>query len=404
MVIGVNQFPGLQQNIPQRFALGQQQARTLEQQRLANVATQTQQAEAQRLQGLTATALGGQQQRTTPPAQLTADQAATQAFIQNPEAGKQIFERLGVVGQERKDNLTRIALQASGFQGQARNDFLNTEAGKLEDRGVDASNLRDLATLPQQQQEPFLKSIGIAGLPPEKQRDILAGRLKLKTPAGVTNIVPAAGGGFIGIQPTPTGVVESVFIPPPAGKKTQKQVDEERKTQEDRVKDDVKASDTQFDRAKKLRGEITKASTEFKKIESAFGRIEASSAAPSAAGDLALIFNFMKMLDPGSVVREGEFATAQNAAGVPDRVVNTYNRLLSGERLAPKQRDDFVGQAKRIFDRSITDNNKAVEKIIDIGEQFDVPREQLVSRIEEGIPDKGATELTDDEIRQSLGL
>jgi hypothetical protein len=53
----------------------------------------------------------------------------------------------------------------------------------------------------------------------------------------------------------------------------------------------------------------------------------------------------MKMLDPGSVVREGEFATAQNAAGVPDRVMNLYNRILSGERLNKDQREAFKGQA-----------------------------------------------------------
>jgi len=34
----------------------------------------------------------------------------------------------------------------------------------------------------------------------------------------------------------------------------------------------------------------------------------------------------MKILDPGSVVREGEFATAQNSAGIPERIRAKYNR------------------------------------------------------------------------------
>lgn len=71
---------------------------------------------------------------------------------------------------------------------------------------------------------------------------------------------------------------------------------------------------------------------------------------PSAAGDLSLIFNYMKLLDPGSVVREGEFATAQNAAGIPGRVMNAYNNLLRGERLNPGQRADFVGRAEQLYD------------------------------------------------------
>lgn len=69
----------------------------------------------------------------------------------------------------------------------------------------------------------------------------------------------------------------------------------------------------------------------------------------SAAGDIAGIFAFMKMLDPGSVVREGEFANAQNAGGVPDIVRNAYNRALSGQRLNPKQRADFLSQAESIY-------------------------------------------------------
>jgi hypothetical protein len=68
----------------------------------------------------------------------------------------------------------------------------------------------------------------------------------------------------------------------------------------------------------------------------------------SAAGDISFIYQYMKMLDPGSVVREGEFATAQNAAGVPDRILNVYNRALRGERLNPKQRQDFLGTAAEL--------------------------------------------------------
>jgi len=81
----------------------------------------------------------------------------------------------------------------------------------------------------------------------------------------------------------------------------------------------------------------------------AFGRILASAQDPSAAGDLALIFNYMKVLDPGSTVREGEFATAQNSAGIPARLRGTYNRIFEGKRLAPEQRVDFVDRAKRLF-------------------------------------------------------
>lgn len=87
----------------------------------------------------------------------------------------------------------------------------------------------------------------------------------------------------------------------------------------------------------------------FSEQTSAYGRIIASAEDPSPAGDLALIFNYMKVLDPGSVVREGEFATAQNAGGVDQRVRSLYNNIISGERLTPEQRSDFADRATRLY-------------------------------------------------------
>ena len=151
-----------------------------------------------------------------------------------------------------------------------------------------------------------------------------------------------------------------------------------RKQRDADLKASLKADQTNFDRSSKLRGELSKASDEFNKINSAFGRIEASIVDPSPAGDLALIFNFMKMLDPGSTVREGEFATAEQATGVPTRITNQYNKLITGEKLAPKQRDDFVNQAKNLFKRSKSDNKKDIERIVSIGKQFGVSRENIL--------------------------
>lgn len=69
----------------------------------------------------------------------------------------------------------------------------------------------------------------------------------------------------------------------------------------------------------------------------------------SPSDDVALIFSFMRALDPGSTVREGEFATAQNTAGVAERVRATYNQLLQGTRLTPAQRNEFMRTAERMY-------------------------------------------------------
>lgn len=139
----------------------------------------------------------------------------------------------------------------------------------------------------------------------------------------------------------------------------------------------VKAQKTRFDQAAKIRAEILKESVEFNKTIDAFDRIKSSTLDPSPAGDIALIFNFMKMLDPGSVVREGEFATAQNAAGVPDRIRNVANKILEGERLNPKQRKDFTNQAENIFKTAKRRNDKTVDSFIEIAKRNKIPRADI---------------------------
>lgn len=89
---------------------------------------------------------------------------------------------------------------------------------------------------------------------------------------------------------------------------------------------------------------------EFRDVQTSYNQIRGLLAGPaSAAADIAGIFSYMKMLDPGSVVREGEFANAQNAAGIPDRIRNIYNNALNGQRLNARQRQDFLAQAENIY-------------------------------------------------------
>lgn len=74
------------------------------------------------------------------------------------------------------------------------------------------------------------------------------------------------------------------------------------------------------------------------------------SSSPSPAGDMSLVFSFMKLQDPGSTVREGEYANAQNAAGIPDKLRNMYNKMVNGEILQPGQRADFVNRSEQLYD------------------------------------------------------
>lgn len=109
-------------------------------------------------------------------------------------------------------------------------------------------------------------------------------------------------------------------------------------------------------------GLVSKAATELRReyisnptvkdtaaTEIAFEKMKNSARSGTAAGDMSLIFSYMKMLDPGSTVREGEYASARNAGGVDDKIINAYNQARSGELLNTDQRKDFLNQAQNIY-------------------------------------------------------
>ena len=145
---------------------------------------------------------------------------------------------------------------------------------------------------------------------------------------------------------------------------------EEIRMKQDKVKADAKTEKTKvadhFDKLgkekKDLESKMSKdfvaGSKVFIDTRDAYSRIKVSAQDPSAAGDLSMIFNYMKMLDPGSTVREGEFATAQNAAGVPERVKAFYANILRGERMTPPQRSDFLTRSEKIYGTILANHDK----------------------------------------------
>lgn len=160
-------------------------------------------------------------------------------------------------------------------------------------------------------------------------------------------------------------------------------------TQERRLTQEVFKNTTQL-RKERSNDPITKNT---KAIQQSFGKIEKAAKSDTAAGDLNLIFNFMKMLDPGSVVREGEFANAQNTAGVPDRVRNAYNNALRGTRLNTDQRGEFVAQAEDVLknqlelQQGVDDNFRkiAIENNLD-PEQLGIKPEDSIKSFSERKP------------------
>jgi hypothetical protein len=141
-----------------------------------------------------------------------------------------------------------------------------------------------------------------------------------------------------------------------------------------RITDPVKLADMEG----KLRKEVLDRSKEFEKVDDAFGRVKASVQDPSPAGDLALIFNYMKMLDPGSTVREGEFANAQNAGSADTRIVALYNSVVEGTRLEKDQREDFLDRSEKLYGVANAKNQGLLNRYKTLAEGYGLNPESVI--------------------------
>lgn len=131
-----------------------------------------------------------------------------------------------------------------------------------------------------------------------------------------------------------------------------------------------------FKQEGKLRGEFTKLAGEFLDVQAAFGRINA--AQNTSQGDISLLISFMKMLDPGSVVRESEFATAETAASVPERLKGAYMQIISGERLTQSQRNGLKAQSKALFDAELSSQTQLITEYQGLAEDYGLDSSRVV--------------------------
>lgn len=132
-----------------------------------------------------------------------------------------------------------------------------------------------------------------------------------------------------------------------------------------------------FDPEQKLRKEFEGNAKPYLESRRGYERVLASK--DDAAGDISLIFGYMKLLDPGSVVREGEFATAQNAAGIPDQIKNIYNRALEGTRLNPGQRKMFQGQAGALYKTARGEYDTRANQMRGIAQQYNLNADRIIT-------------------------
>lgn len=143
-------------------------------------------------------------------------------------------------------------------------------------------------------------------------------------------------------------------------------------------------SEAQANIASKLADDFEKASGQFSVVRDAMGRIQAAQQG-TGISDTALIFSYMKLLDPSSVVREGEFATVANAGSIPQNVLNAYNKAMSGEKLPEGIRKDILTTSGSLFSKAQTTQNNIVNQFNQRAQAYGIPTDLVTRDISAGI-------------------
>lgn len=127
-------------------------------------------------------------------------------------------------------------------------------------------------------------------------------------------------------------------------------------------------------------------------MRSGLRSVETGAQRGDAQGDLAIVNGIARLLDPGSVVRPGEFTTVQEAQGFMDRMLNIGQQIAAGDRLRDEIRQRFLQLAQQLFERGEEEARLEIEQVYDpIVNELGIPLEEVTGFQPRGVVEVGST-------------
>jgi len=120
---------------------------------------------------------------------------------------------------------------------------------------------------------------------------------------------------------------------------------------------------------------------EYQGMKSAFSQIQESLKKANPIGDVAAATKIMKLLDPGSVVRESELGIAMAATGKIDRLTNYVDMWKNGTLLTPTQRNEFNALATELFSASSKAYNDKRNEYASFGAKYGIDANQALGAV-----------------------
>jgi hypothetical protein len=110
----------------------------------------------------------------------------------------------------------------------------------------------------------------------------------------------------------------------------------------------------------------------------------------------------MKLLDPTSTVREGEYATASNVGTIPQTIFGKYNKAIEGKGfLDPKVRESFIKEAKGMYQSTLKDHKQLISEYQRIAKNNNLnPENVIINLVTKDEADQAKEEM--EALRQEL--
>jgi hypothetical protein len=168
------------------------------------------------------------------------------------------------------------------------------------------------------------------------------------------------------------------------------------------IRNSIKQNEQQAGQAKlqeanKLRDEWTKLSQPTLQTADAFNKVsgakwghidkDPTKSKPNPASHMSLIYGFMKMNDPSSSVKEGEYATAAQAGSLNDKLglTSLYNRVVGGATLTPPQFDKFQKEASRLMDARLKTQDSIDNQYKSLADKRQIDHSEVLFDLRSGL-------------------
>jgi hypothetical protein len=131
-----------------------------------------------------------------------------------------------------------------------------------------------------------------------------------------------------------------------------------------------------------IRDDVRAELAPFEIVKQGYGNITTFYSNPNATSDYALAVAFAKILDPGSVAREGEVAAVQNAGARIPALGQALRNAVTGEgSLTPEVRQQIAELATQIYTERASAAQTTLGRYTELAKQAGVPPEFIYSGV-----------------------